>query len=836
MSYQVPRKAILSKEQLQYFQESKTHQDIVSYIETLNDAVIGSKLTDDCSMSNNSKSFHDGLPNLPSESIPEISVYFNESWGNRTRIDYGSGMELNFLCWLICLERLGVLQESDHKAIVLKIFWRYIQVMRILQSTYWLEPAGSHGVWGLDDYHFLPFLFGSAQLRGHKYIRPKAIHDAEIVEEYSQHYMYFACIAFINSIKTASLRWHSPMLDDISAVKTWDKVNSGMIKMYLAEVLGKLPVIQHFLFGSILTYDGPETPRSDASQDDAHRGHAHADLGGAGQREVGWGDCCGIPVPSVFASAQIDKEPGFKLASPGIRPCAELPFHGNRDILDEIFEYLALEDGVNSEDARSGRRKLRSLAVMCKAFLEPALDQLWRSLESLFPLLNILPAFQESDGTYVLRGAVSPEEWARFDWYARRVRKFTYTRDPPQLDIAMHTYFRLAQLHSAPILPSLRHLHCPVTNQGDFLISGICLFLTPSLQSLEFEVITSVEDKLCGTVFHTLIADGAQMQKIILRGKGLSRDTISMAIQFQHLRELEVEGMGDALDMDILERIGALPSLVDLAIDFTDANIPPLDKDIGMKDLKSFMITASVPFIRAFLPRIASQDLETFVAVSPSNPGVNKKDFIEEVVSRWKDTLVRVALVHKPAALDEVVEELNTSVFSPLLPLRKLTYLRLEGYSMEITDADIGNFARAWPEMTTLLLPFINAGRPRPTVESLRTLSQLAPKLRYLRIPLQTSNLRFNPNHHQAPAVEPEPGHNLHTLTVASSDEPWELREVLHLARYIDHFFPNLVFLLPFCGADAERWMQVHDIIQMYQTVRQEAIGSERGKRQIAMT
>jgi serine/threonine-protein phosphatase 2A activator len=51
MSYHVPRKCILSKEQLQHFQESQTHKDIVSYIETLNNALIGSKLTDECSMS-----------------------------------------------------------------------------------------------------------------------------------------------------------------------------------------------------------------------------------------------------------------------------------------------------------------------------------------------------------------------------------------------------------------------------------------------------------------------------------------------------------------------------------------------------------------------------------------------------------------------------------------------------------------------------------------------------------------------------------------------------------------------------------------------------------------
>jgi serine/threonine-protein phosphatase 2A activator len=32
--------------------------------------------------------------------IQELGAYFGESWGNRTRVDYGSGMELNFVCWL----------------------------------------------------------------------------------------------------------------------------------------------------------------------------------------------------------------------------------------------------------------------------------------------------------------------------------------------------------------------------------------------------------------------------------------------------------------------------------------------------------------------------------------------------------------------------------------------------------------------------------------------------------------------------------------------------------------------------------------------------------------
>ncbi|CAB4397211.1 unnamed protein product [Rhizophagus irregularis] len=344
LTFMVPKRQILTKDDLEKFRESDAYNDYVGFTERLNNSVKGLSLSTECFISptlskmlellnkantyceeippvqneksrfgnpafkvfysriaNNAEELHE-IFSLPPEAVKEVSRYFMESWGDQKRIDYGTGHEANFIAWLLCFEKLGLIGPDDYTSIVLRVFQKYIDVMRNLQFKYWLEPAGSHGVWGLDDYHFLPFMFGSAQLIGHKYIKPKSIHDKDVVDEFSKEYMYLACIKFINSVKTASLRWNSPMLDDISGVKEWKKVNEGMIKMYKGEVLGKLPIMQHFMFGSLIYFEGSssELKEQDLECDD---NHVHA----FGQE---FPDCCGIKVPSAIGASQINMGEG----------------------------------------------------------------------------------------------------------------------------------------------------------------------------------------------------------------------------------------------------------------------------------------------------------------------------------------------------------------------------------------------------------------------------------------------------------------------------------------------------------------------------------------------
>ncbi|KAF9972217.1 hypothetical protein BGZ73_004700 [Actinomortierella ambigua] len=308
----VPVKCIKDeKRDLPFFQKSEAYARIMAYILALNTAVLNRKATERVHESDNLKkiiqlldtldswialappkrdpqrygnlAFRDYVKMLEQQAltvqetmlpphlhpaIVEITPYLTQSMGHGTRIDYGSGHELAFLAWLCCLEMIGFLQHDDHPAIVLRVFVRYLALVRKLQRTYQLEPAGSHGVWGLDDYQFLPYLWGSAQLRDHPRLKPISVLQPQLVEDLAADYLYFAAIHYILQTKRGPFHEHSPILFEITGVPGWPKVNTGMIKMYKAEVLNKFPVVQHLLFGNLLPWRPADHPEQLASATD----------------------------------------------------------------------------------------------------------------------------------------------------------------------------------------------------------------------------------------------------------------------------------------------------------------------------------------------------------------------------------------------------------------------------------------------------------------------------------------------------------------------------------------------------------------------------------------
>lgn len=188
----------------------------------------------------------------------ELDFYLQNAFGSHQRIDFGTGHELNFLAFFDGYIRVYSPETRFNGSDVLFVFAQYFRLCCKFIMSYNLEPAGSHGVWGLDDHFHIPFILGAAQLSQlspTERPQPKDLLDPKFVEQYKSQNLYFAAIDFIFQTKKGPFFEHSPILYDVSGVKTMSKIKSGMIKMYIGEVLAKLQVMQHFYFGTLFPYE-----------------------------------------------------------------------------------------------------------------------------------------------------------------------------------------------------------------------------------------------------------------------------------------------------------------------------------------------------------------------------------------------------------------------------------------------------------------------------------------------------------------------------------------------------------------------------------------------------
>ena len=188
MVYITPIKCLSDESDLEEFKHSESYKEIISFVKQTSESIQGVKITDDCGqcpilekfcsfmlllsdiineippsnqpmrygnkafrdwhrrMINETDEFLDDF--LPTDELKlakiELLPYLTQSFGNETRIDYGTGHELSIILFFLCLYKLGVVTPSDFKYMVIKGFGSYIKCVRKLQEVYLLEPAGQY--------------------------------------------------------------------------------------------------------------------------------------------------------------------------------------------------------------------------------------------------------------------------------------------------------------------------------------------------------------------------------------------------------------------------------------------------------------------------------------------------------------------------------------------------------------------------------------------------------------------------------------------------------------------------------------------------------------------
>jgi hypothetical protein len=84
---------------------------------------------------------------------------------------------------------------------------------------------------------------------------------------------------------------------------------------------------------------------------------------------------------------------------------------------------------LQKSELREGRMRLRDLALTCKAFKDPALNCLWTFMDSLIPLVKILPNLHILDNTYVSFIHLSPPYFSNFSYPSKQYFHGTLPND-----------------------------------------------------------------------------------------------------------------------------------------------------------------------------------------------------------------------------------------------------------------------------------------------------------------------------------------------------------------------------------------------------------------------
>nr|VWP00206.1 N/A [Ganoderma boninense] len=423
----------------------------------------------------------------------------------------------------------------------------------------------------------------------------------------------------------------------------------------------------------------------------------------------------------------------------------------NVDILREILDNLAPPSFPFEKADDAGLQALARCARASPDLFEFAVDVLWRQVDSLTVVFNVLsPTFRKQKGrknvnVYALEGSIPVESFSRLQFYAARIRKLAHRADLHRITPAALSVIH-SHLEGAPLLPSLEVLHWTQRTSSDVL--EILSMVPPSLRELciaglsegglvpwPTAIATSTTKYVFSQFIHDLSAAAPSLELLTLSGNIHSSSIVCLG-DLAKLKSLSIinfahHGFGSGY-LPVLRSCAAFP-LQEFGINLTDDEA--FEGDVtGFHSLRTLRVHGTLSLVTRFLSHVSSPELTSFGAFVPRpDRWEDYRGCLSVLCIRFGSSLRSVRLsgswTGNMASLARPIDTL-----APLLALRQLEEVCIisgTGVALSLCAEGVATFAKAWPGLRDFRLLYQPVPAALP-IDALSAFVEHCPRLQTL--------------------------------------------------------------------------------------------------------
>ncbi|KJA23498.1 hypothetical protein HYPSUDRAFT_215086 [Hypholoma sublateritium FD-334 SS-4] len=550
----------------------------------------------------------------------------------------------------------------------------------------------------------------------------------------------------------------------------------------------------------------------------------------------------------------------------------------NEDLIPIILSFLDPEafygNGIWDMEP-STRKDLRSAALACKSFFQPAISLLWRKLDSLMPILKLISSFVTEDDIIYTMGSttIMPEDQQLLNLYSMHVRYLCLANFDKI--IRGHVLHRLSHL-TPPLLPNLQSIYIPnldrsMDYRGHETTDVVVLSLVRTLTTLSISGIDVVKEEDVASYLSILDEKKALLQDVHLGGF-LTHDTLTLLNRFSNIKFLDLNLKGVDFGSTVILAWSSLPFLTHLTIHLDSdsdyelelgrnaagnaPNFQALQRlqfgGLPAEALKFFQSIGISETLSCIALDISSESAPSWAADFAFVQSATLSDCITEC-ARIGTSLTRLDLRVAPAnefttLSDPILSE--KSILALSSGCRKLRHISIIGaILLAANDYTIDRVCANgdWKHLRFLRLPD-GVNNMSLSLSSLNTLAINCPDLEDLKM-----SVDFRKTNHELLDNERNMGlrspHGLQRLCLGKhkSDAPGvdnvvditTMEMIIGISRFIEYLFPNLnletITFASTSPVDQKWWKSVSSLMSVYRTVRQETLSDFRRSESEAM-